>query len=83
MKDTDYIDPNATDKMEIETWPVVQAYALGGMGNEGFFTMNRHIYDLTSVVDAVVTDFDAFNSEQGILYPCIYHANVKSNMNIC
>lgn len=35
--------------MEVETWPLVQAYGMEGVGKNGFFTMNVDIEDVTEV----------------------------------
>ena len=39
--------------MELEKWPLVQAYGLDGVGRDGFFTMTR------AVVDASTSSSDA------------------------
>lgn len=46
------------DKMLVEKWPIVQAFALEGFGGGGFFTMKYEVVDVTQVVSTLYGEVD-------------------------
>ncbi|KAK3263771.1 hypothetical protein CYMTET_27449, partial [Cymbomonas tetramitiformis] len=49
---------NPGDKMEVEQWPLVQAYGVEGIGRRGFFTMSFEIKDIWSNIQALYCQLD-------------------------
>eukprot|EP01135_Chromosphaera_perkinsii_P010339 Nk52_evm11s2118 gene=Nk52_evmTU11s2118 len=42
---------NDADPFNVETWPLIQAYALEDFGGEGFFTMSHRVVNASSMVE--------------------------------
>lgn len=47
------------DPMEVETWPLVQAYGLEEMRTGGFFSMQHPVTDATAAIRELLADVDA------------------------
>lgn len=46
-------------RLQIEKWPLIQAYGLDGVGQPGFFTQNMQVSDVTPDLTAIYCQLDA------------------------
>ena len=46
------------DKMEIEKYPIIQAFASDEISSKGFFTLNYDVFDISSHLHGVYSDVD-------------------------
>eukprot|EP00794_Sanderia_malayensis_P005595 gene5594-6284_t len=51
------------DPMFIEQWPLIQAYAVEGIGSGGFFTMKHEVIDATELLSEALCSFDPLSLE--------------------
>ncbi|XP_060073283.1 dynein axonemal assembly factor 9-like [Ylistrum balloti] len=54
------------DKMLVEKWPIVQAYALDDFGGKGFFTLSHEVVDVSADLHLLYREMDPVSLENVI-----------------
>ncbi|XP_021374940.1 uncharacterized protein C20orf194-like [Mizuhopecten yessoensis] len=58
--------PQRFDKMLVEKWPIVQAYALEDFGGKGFFTLSHEVVDVSEDLQSLYAQIDPVSLENTI-----------------
>ena len=59
--------PAGKGAMEVEKWPLVQAYGVEGVGRAGFFSMSVKVVDAQPALRRLYTEIDAHAAEEWAL----------------